>query len=129
MFQGTLWCQHINGFSMLEDDLRILNKSERRIRVKLFALATQVISERPRSPVEILKCHSPPFPSHLPLITSCSLHKFLVFFCCICAYTLAPCLHNCFRMSTRNGKDAFHQQAGGRRHLVRALQTEWKHHH
>ena len=29
------------------------------------------------------------------------------FFCCIRAYTLAPCLHNCFRMSTRNGKGAY----------------------
>ena len=30
-----------------------------------------------------------------------------VFFCCFCAYTLAPCLHNCFRMPTRNGKGAY----------------------
>ena len=30
-----------------------------------------------------------------------------VFFCCFRAYTLAPCLHNCFRMSTRNGKGAY----------------------
>ena len=33
-----------------------------------------------------------------------------VFFGCFRAYTLAPCLHNCFRMSTRNGKGAY---AGG----------------
>ena len=31
----------------------------------------------------------------------------VVFFCCIRAYTLAPCLHNCFRMSTRNGNGAY----------------------
>ena len=33
--------------------------------------------------------------------------KLSIFFCCIRAYTLAPCLHNCFRMSTRNGKGAY----------------------
>ena len=31
----------------------------------------------------------------------------LFFFGCFCAYTLAPCLHNCFRMPTRNGKGAY----------------------
>ena len=34
-------------------------------------------------------------------------HLSSVVFCCIRAYTLAPCLHNCFRMSTRNGKGAY----------------------
>ena len=31
----------------------------------------------------------------------------LFFFCGFGAYTLAPCLHNCFRMPTRNGKGAY----------------------
>ena len=42
----------ITGFGMIEDDLRILNMSERQIQVKLFALA-KFISERSPSQVEI----------------------------------------------------------------------------
>ena len=44
----------------------------------------------------------------MPRLNSNILRKSCnVFFCCIRAYTLAPCLHNCFRMSTRNGKGAY----------------------
>ena len=35
------------------------------------------------------------------------LLAYIVFFGCFCAYTLAPCLRNCLRMSTRNGKGAY----------------------
>ena len=42
-----------------------------------------------------------------PLAIEPRPHLSSVFLGCIGAYTLAPCLRNCFRMSTRNGKGAY----------------------